>query len=145
MSEEAIKQQIISVCKNVRSAIETQKEKTNLFKTFPYGCCEYTSKIIGKILIEQGVTTIKECYTDGIIWDGKHKGKSHAWLETNTFIIDITADQFSFHPFPAILVYSKDERLEIHHTENYFSFEFILGANTFNLFSDLNIIKSQLL
>jgi hypothetical protein len=145
MSEEAMKELIMSVCKNVRSAIETQKEKTNLFKTFPYGCCEYTSKIIGKILIEQGITTIKECQTNGIIWDGKHKGKSHAWLETNTLIIDITAVQFSFHPFPTILVYSKDERLEIHHTENYSSFEFILGAYTPNLFDDFNIIKSQLI
>jgi hypothetical protein len=145
MSEEAIKEQIITVCKNVRSAIETQKEKTYSFKTFPAGCCKVTSKIIGRALIENGVSSIKECQTNGIIWKNKHTDKSHHWLETNTLIIDITADQFTFHPFPTILVYSKNERLEIHNTDNCSYFEFELGACTINLFNDYNIIKSQLL
>jgi hypothetical protein len=145
MSEEAIKEQIITVCKNVRSAIETQKEKTYWFSTFPAGCCDFTSKFIGEILLKKGITAIKECQTNGIVWKNKHTGQSHAWLETNTLIIDITADQFSFHPFPTILVYSKNERLEIHNTEG--SSKFDIGGYGYitDLFDDFNIIKSQLI
>jgi hypothetical protein len=57
------------------------------FLRFPRGCCGETSELLSKYLMENGVKT-------EYVW-GVHGNQSHAWLEYNSYVIDITADQFS--------------------------------------------------
>ena len=59
---------------------------------FPKGSCGDASLLLGKYLIENG---FEPKYKNGK--NGKYEGndvKSHAWLELNDIIIDITARQF---------------------------------------------------
>jgi hypothetical protein len=57
------------------------------FRNFPNGCCGNTSDLLGQILSNQGVVGLKYVY-------GMRGKASHAWLELNGQIIDITSDQF---------------------------------------------------
>lgn len=73
-----------------RVAIESMTKgefgKSEWFSRFPRGCCGDSSELLSKYLMENG---IKAEY----VW-GMNDNQSHAWLEYNGYIIDITADQF---------------------------------------------------
>ncbi|ASA21276.1 hypothetical protein [Paenibacillus donghaensis] len=70
------------------------------FNRFPRACCGDASNLLAKYLREQhGVETIYVC--------GWRKGQSHAWLEYNDLIIDITADQFEEIFEPAVVTTDK--------------------------------------
>ena len=57
------------------------------FKRFPRACCGDASNLLAKyLMVQHGIETTYVC--------GWHEGQSHAWLEYNSLIIDITADQF---------------------------------------------------
>lgn len=60
---------------------------------FPHGACGDASLLLGEFLNEQGIA---ECE----IVSGRLPGtqQTHAWLEVDGFIIDITADQFGKLP-----------------------------------------------
>lgn len=63
-----------------------------LLDTFPTGCCEFTSYLLAKFLIEKiGISSLK------IITGENHfkKSQRHIWLKFGEVDIDITADQFS--------------------------------------------------
>lgn len=68
--------------------IKNDKIKENsIFREFPNGCCADASLILAKFLEQKGFGICK--YVRG------QKGiPTHAWLENEGFIIDITADQF---------------------------------------------------
>ena len=72
-----------------RSAIE-KSDRSNLvigFKNFPRGSCGDACLLLGAYLIDAGVNPL--------IYVSAFRGeKSHAWLESDGLIIDITADQF---------------------------------------------------
>lgn len=59
---------------------------SSFFSRFPNGCCGDSSHILGKFFKDSGVSPY---YVSG--WKD---GKSHAWIEIDNLIIDITADQF---------------------------------------------------
>jgi len=72
-----------------RKAIESLGvEKLGLlFRAFPAGCCGNTSLMLGAYLSTEGLGEFD--YVSGI------RGKqSHAWLEKEGIIVDITSDQF---------------------------------------------------
>lgn len=53
---------------------------------FPYGCCGDASNLLAKLLRENDIEF-------EYVW-GMRGEQSHAWLECDDLIIDITADQF---------------------------------------------------
>lgn len=84
---------------DIRSGIE-RSDKATLpitFSTFPSGSCGDAALILGTHLKLLGLGTFN--YVSGVRGshdDGTHH--SHAWLEGNGLIIDITADQFPEFP-----------------------------------------------
>ena len=73
-----------------RAAIESMDAKefgeSTWFSNFPRGCCGDAAELLSKYLIDNN---IKTHYVSGM-----RSGQSHAWLEYDGYIIDITADQF---------------------------------------------------
>lgn len=72
-------------------AVFEEIDKSNLpvtFENFPLGACGDTCEVLAEILREKGHGSFQ--YKAGILPDGR----SHAWLESNSTIVDITADQF---------------------------------------------------
>lgn len=74
----------------IRAAFE-RMNKSNLpvtFNNFPRGACGDTCEVLAELLRELGYGSFQ--YVVGC----RENGNSHAWLERNSEIIDITADQF---------------------------------------------------
>ena len=74
----------------IRAAFE-RMDKSNLpvtFNDFPHGACGDTCEVLAELLRELGHGGFQ--YKVG----RRKNGNSHAWLEINSVIIDITADQF---------------------------------------------------
>lgn len=64
-----------------------QFPNSGFFKNFQRGCCGDASNLLSKYLSTHGIKTV-------YVWGLKGE-QSHAWLEYEDYIIDITADQFS--------------------------------------------------
>ncbi|MBC2726029.1 MAG: transglutaminase domain-containing protein [Desulfosporosinus sp.] len=60
--------------------------KSDWFLRFPHGCCGDTSNLLSRFLRDNGISTE---YVSGF-----RGNQSHAWLEYDNLIIDITAYQF---------------------------------------------------
>lgn len=60
------------------------------FESFPRGACGDTSDLLCEYLIDIGFQNVK--YVSGERWDPDYH--SHAWVEVDGVIVDITADQF---------------------------------------------------
>ncbi|MCT8987169.1 hypothetical protein [Shewanella phaeophyticola] len=58
------------------------------FDRFPNGACGCTTDMLSKYLISKGVRNIESV-------SGQRGESSHAWLEYENYIIDITGDQFT--------------------------------------------------
>lgn len=74
----------------IRAAFE-RLDKSNLpvtFRNFPRGACGDTCEVLAEILKEHGHGTFQ--YVVG----RRENGISHAWLQSDAVIVDITADQF---------------------------------------------------
>lgn len=60
---------------------------------FPAGCCGDASMILGQYLYDEGYGVFT------YVWGTKHSNatgyRSHAWLQRENVIVDITADQFA--------------------------------------------------
>lgn len=97
-----LKDEIFKHAQIFRDALENCKSKlTHIsFENFPRGSCGDTSVLLGTYLSEKGLGDFN--YISG----GKKIGKwsSHAWLEQNGLIIDITADQFEDQDLKVIVV-----------------------------------------
>ena len=76
---------------NFRSAIEKSQNKLSqvTLKHFPHGSCGDVTTLLGTYLEEMGLG-----YFDYICGGRISDGHSHAWLEKERLIVDITADQF---------------------------------------------------
>jgi hypothetical protein len=69
--------------------VRNGKEIDDLFfSDFPRGCCGNASDILGQWLSSKGITGLETV-------SGWRKETSHAWLEYEGLILDITSDQFS--------------------------------------------------
>jgi len=79
---------------NFRNAIELCSASLGVaFNNFPKGSCGDTVLMLGTYLIDMNLGKFQ--YVLGNL--GSHKNgtwKSHAWLQSNDLIVDITADQF---------------------------------------------------
>lgn len=72
---------------------------SSFFENFPDGCCGDTCHLFAKYLISKG-------YEVNYVWGWKGK-QSHAWLELNDLIIDLTADQFPDVNEVVVVTYDK--------------------------------------
>ncbi|KEO84103.1 hypothetical protein EL26_06465 [Tumebacillus flagellatus] len=63
---------------------------------FPRGTCGDSSDLLAKYLIDHGFANVSYVY-------GMNGRQSHAWIECDGWIVDITADQFSEIDFPVIV------------------------------------------
>lgn len=89
---------IYSYVKEFRNAIEAMKEEVIQkdekgillwwLERFPKGRCADASQLLAKYLSSKGIETkyIEQGHSENI--------RSHAWLEKDEYIIDITIDQF---------------------------------------------------
>jgi len=61
---------------------------------FPNGCCDDASLLLGAYLTDSGVEDVRRVSGSRIIGPGNEV--SHAWLQANGLIVDITGDQSLF-------------------------------------------------
>jgi len=87
--------EIYSYVKQFRKAflkVEPCQYSFTLFERFPVNCCEFTSYLLAKYLVE-------ELNIDNILmvhgYNRHKKEQRHVWLKALGYDIDITANQFS--------------------------------------------------
>jgi len=86
-----------------RRAMEVSGVKADIvFRNFPRGSCGDASLLLSEFLRSHGISEIE--YVVG--WASQDSGsrRSHAWLELEGLIVDITADQFSNRPAPPVFI-----------------------------------------
>lgn len=82
--------------------ITPREERPIGLRDFPDGSCGDTALLLGTMLSEAGFGEF--CYVSAVRGDmGNHTYRSHAWIEQNSLIIDITADQFPEIDGPVIV------------------------------------------
>ena len=81
--------QLVDACKAVRSAAQkvSNEKKIWYFSPFPRGWCGCVSRVLGAWLSEK-YPNEKFYYVCG------RRNGTHAWIEYDEIILDITADQF---------------------------------------------------
>lgn len=87
-------EEIASIVYAFRAALETlasQGKLPNTMKAFPAGCCGITSVLLGDYLNSRFDLKIEMVSAD-------RDPDTHAWLDYNGIVIDITADQFKDRP-----------------------------------------------
>lgn len=77
--------------RSIIDLLASNGEVPYFMKGFPSGCCGITSELLGDYLNSMGVGTFE------YVW-GELEGASHAWLECDGVIVDITSDQFEGRP-----------------------------------------------
>lgn len=84
----------VDVTHSFRKELEAQRVLGQLpthLQRFPQGCCGVVSELLGDYLNTQlGLRAEYVC--------GERDGGSHAWLELDGLVIDITSDQFDGRP-----------------------------------------------
>lgn len=98
--------QIALASRVFRSAIEKSLPMGSpIMDGFPYGACDDASLLLAKYLGECGLGTWTYCcgtrYRDG-------ESRSHAWIEQDELIVDITADQFGESPDPVVVTHDRE-------------------------------------
>jgi hypothetical protein len=76
---------------SVRQILERYSLSTNdiMFQLFPRGCRGPASELLGRCLIELGFANVSY-----IPAERRDDTRSHAWINVDDVIVDITADQF---------------------------------------------------
>jgi len=72
----------------IRRTLEQIAHTLDGLQSFPHGACGNASVLLGEWLIRKGIEDVE--YVSG----SSNVIKSHAWLECDGLIIDITADQY---------------------------------------------------
>mgnify|MGYP005984957437 CR=1 FL=1 len=68
--------------------MQTQRNMLPItLQDFPHGACGDTALLLGHFLTERG-------YGEFRYYLGWREGRSHAWLQSGSVIVDITGDQF---------------------------------------------------
>jgi hypothetical protein len=79
------------IASSVRQILERYSLSTDdiMFQSFPRGCCGPASELLGRCLIELGFANVSY-----IAAERRDDTGSHAWINVDGVIVDITADQF---------------------------------------------------
>jgi hypothetical protein len=96
-TEESRLAQLRDAATRFRLAIERcdLKRLTVCMRDFPVGSCGDAMPLLGTYFIEQGLGTFSYVLGERATNDSIDGHRSHAWLEADGIIVDITADQFS--------------------------------------------------
>ena len=78
------------VARRFRAAFEQGSLRLHSLRNFPKGSCGDASEMLGQYLSDSGLGRWSYCF--GIEPDSF---ATHAWVERNRLIVDITADQFA--------------------------------------------------
>lgn len=94
-SSEIIEKLALRFRNGIEIARENGKLKGSLLNYFPKGCCEIASELLAQYLRDFDIPCCL-VYLD-YYFDYNENKYSHVWLTVyNTYIVDITADQFKF-------------------------------------------------
>lgn len=90
---------IVELATQFRNAIERAKaegefDSDSIFSRFPRGCCGDATDLLGEFLLEYGIESYYVCGSR-YFEDIEEGPQSHAWLDVDGLIVDITGDQFS--------------------------------------------------
>jgi hypothetical protein len=92
----------------VREAIEqvpvASCRETNAFSMFPAGSCGDTCRMLGAYLQDVCGFPVFQYVCGERGSQSDNSWTTHAWLQRDTLIVDVTADQFSDAPRPIIIV-----------------------------------------
>lgn len=91
MSERQIDATVARHARKFRAAFETVMPEHPLRPPFPRGWCTMASMLLGEYLREVGLGDFQT--RSGILRTAE-PSQTHAWLERDGLIVDITADQF---------------------------------------------------
>jgi hypothetical protein len=97
---------ILVIASAVRRALEecSANEYPQYWGSFPRGTCGDTALVLGAFLVDAGYIGFE--YICGEMQKSDGSSSSHAWLQRNDFVIDITADQF--HDMDAAVIVSEN-------------------------------------
>lgn len=96
--------QILKMAKRFRRAIENIPPAARPIgmRSFPQGACGDTALLFGAFLADQSITGFMYvCGERGTMSDGNWT--SHAWLQRDQLVVDLTADQFPDAPTAVIV------------------------------------------
>lgn len=104
---------ILLIMRRVRSLLKDPAYHKLYIGThnFPSGSCRDASLILGACIKESGLGDAK------LLLGENEEGKTHAWLEYQNYILDITDDQFDNNNYPSVLVEAAAD-----FTKNYLGF-----------------------
>ncbi len=86
------------ICRCALTCFKEEFEVVGEMMNFPKNYCEESSIILNKFLFENGISEFK------LIRGANQWGKFHFWLESETMVIDLTANQFEGIQDPYILI-----------------------------------------
>lgn len=91
MLESPVESAVRQRASEFRAACDAIQPKHPLLPTFPCGWCSYASILLGEYLRESGLGGFQTRSGRKQIGDAT---KTHAWLQQDGLIVDVTADQF---------------------------------------------------
>ena len=99
-SDVSVPPELVVAVVRFRSALERLTTDYPGLARFPRGSCGDACELLGEYLSDAGLG--RWTYKCG--WDSEERRRSHAWLEQDEIIIDITADQFDDLDAPPTIV-----------------------------------------
>jgi len=102
-----------AIATRVRRALEDLPEDKwpSTWTSFPGGTCGDTSLVLGAFLADAGFGGFEYVSGEGERREEDGICPSHAWLQRDQLVVDITADQFADGPGPVVVA----ENPEWHH------------------------------
>lgn len=100
MIEDQLKEYGLLFRKTIESMPISEFPQSWWFSNYPKGCCGDTCHLFSKFLKSKDIIV-------SYVW-GMRKEQSHAWLEYDDIIIDLTADQFRGVKEKVIITRNKD-------------------------------------
>lgn len=88
---------LIYLVRDILEAREISLMKIPQFDDFPNGSCSDASEILGCLLEEKGFGPYQ------LVSGTDRIGRTHAWIQSDDYRIDITADQFSRMLYPVLI------------------------------------------
>jgi hypothetical protein len=108
MDEMEYRQAVYEKADRFRSALEQGGLRLYTLTKFPHGSCGDTCEMLGQFLIDSGLG--RWTYQSGVCFDPPVF--THAWLERDGLLLDITADQFDEISTPVLLTEDKGWHLK---------------------------------
>lgn len=135
-------QKLIEIVSKIKAELETELVKKSYigFYDFPSGACMDASILLGMILYRHGFGAFQLVSA----WNETGGRFSHAWLENDDILIDITAEQFVTWPVQSLIIAMQKLPDHYHSFEIQFK-ESVLQHNNvpdFGFYSTMRIVEN---